>query len=162
MKKLFLLFSICAISLTMMAGSVPSVIVTKSHGGLTAIINLYNDVTYTPATNNSLATLNCYGTGFSFCRIPSTALAPTSNGVVLDANTNTQIVNAMNELIEMSETQFSQGINTGISSKTIAVASTTCRGGFDTYSVKGNWNYRSTGDGTMKLTVNKINIFNRQ
>lgn len=161
MKKLFLLISICAFSLTMMAGSVPSVIVTKSHGGLTAIINLYNDVTYTPAINNNLATLNCYGAGFSYCRVPSNALAPTSNGTAIDATTNTQIIHAMNELIEMSETQVSQGVNTGVDSRTIAVASSTCRGSYDTYSIKCNWTYRNSSDGTIVLTINKINIFNR-
>lgn len=160
MKKLFLLLSICAISFTMMASNVTSIIVTKSHGGLTAIFNLYNSIVYTPAQSNNMATLNCYGSGFSFCRVPTTTLAPTNNGTAIDANTYAQIIHAINDLIEMSETEANNGVLNGQQSKKIAVQSTTHRG-FDTYCIKGVWNYQANGDGTMRFTVSTTDILNR-
>ena len=72
MKKILFLIGLSILTFGAFAEKVPTVIVNKSQGGFTAIFNLYNYVSYTPAdvSANGIGHLDCSGSGFSACRIP--------------------------------------------------------------------------------------------
>lgn len=154
MKKLFLFISIVTMAFGLMAKEVPNVIVHKSHGGLQAIINCYDDITYTPATSEGLpANLDCYGAGWSFCRVPSMSFAyfnPTSHSSYAVADKG--LTNAINQIIEYSESNLSRGTTSGSKSITVAVPSGSR--GSESYFVKGTWVYDQNGDGELKIFIN--------
>ena len=60
------------------ADKVPAVVVNKSQGGFTALLNLYNYVTYTPASLSStgVGQLDCVGSGYTACRVPNCVSFP--------------------------------------------------------------------------------------
>ncbi|MCQ2283626.1 MAG: hypothetical protein MJZ57_01850 [Bacteroidales bacterium] len=161
MKKLFLLLSMISIVLGTMAEGQPNVIVHKSNGGFWAWLNLYNEITYTTSDVEGVpAQLNCFGSGFSACRLPRFSTYPsTAIPEVLSENAEIAITNAINELIAESELDGSKGVYSGRRSKTVAVARTS-RKGFDTYFVNATWNYTKDGEGTMNIYVSQSNILN--
>lgn len=159
MKKLFLFISIITMAFGLMAKEVPNVIVHKHNGGLQAIINCYNDVTYTPSTDeNQPATLDCGGTGWTFCRVPSlsfTFINPSNHSSNLTADKG--IANAINQIIEFSENSITRGANSGSKSVTVATPSSTRGGSTDSYFVKGTWNYNQYGEGDLYIYINPAN-----
>lgn len=163
MKKLFLFVSIITMAFGLMARDIPNVIVHKSNGGLQALFNCYREVTYTPGANiNDPANLDCSGTGWTFCRIPSMSFAlynPTGNGVSNPA-ANKAIECAINQIIEYSENTITRGTTSGSKSVTVAVP-TSSRSGSESYFVKGTWKYNQYGEGDLFIYVSPVNDFVR-
>lgn len=160
MKKLFLLFGLSVLSLTLMARERPFVEVHKHDGGLQAILNCYNYVDYTPSMDETIpSTLECYGAGWSFCRFPRLAL-PMEN---CPSHLNTPgailaIINAMNEILELSEQALVQkGVTSGSKSITLSIPNTLNRGR-NMCAVRGEWAYKKNGDGTVKFYVNPLTV----
>lgn len=155
MKKLLLLLGLCTLTLGLWAKDKPFVIVHKSNGGYLAWLNLYNDITYTPSSDpNVPATLDCYGSGWSFCRVPRISMndfSVISGGTNNNIANQTAVLNAINKLIEDSESQGQKGALSGTKSKTIAAANGT------TYFVKSTWAYNSYGEGDIYIYVNTDN-----
>ena len=96
MKKLVLFMGLTVLSFAAFAEKVPAVIVSKQHGGLSAIFNRYNHVDYTPAdqTSNGIAKLDCYGSGFTACRVPICASLPVNDGSTVVHITDAGMLNA--------------------------------------------------------------------
>lgn len=161
MKKLFLLISIITMAFGLMAKEVPNVIVHKSNGGLQALINCYYEVTYTPGTEpGNPANLECHGTGWTFCRVPSlsfTYYEPTNQ--TFNPAVGKGISAAINQIIEHSEKTMSKGASSGTKSVTVAIP-TSARGS-DSYFVKGSWQYNQYGEGDLEIYINPANDFVR-
>ena len=110
MKKILFLIGLSILTFGAFAEKVPSVIVNKSQGGLTAIFNLYNYVSYTPAevSANGIGHLDCTGTGFSACRIPNCSALNINNGNAVSVETESGKLNsfrlAINDVIQQYET----------------------------------------------------------
>jgi len=179
MKKFFLLIGLSVLSFATFAEKVPSVIVNKQQGGYTAILNMYNYVTYTPAelTSSGIAELDCRGSGFTFCRVPNCSPCPVNNGnsievasdpVLLDA-----LKNAFNDVIIQYETAYEANVAASQSenvpksvptvyTKTIAFNDAS-KGSkmhkrLDTYVIRGVVTNASNGNSTMKIYVEKVNL----
>ena len=110
MKKILFLIGLSILTFGAFAEKVPSVIVNKSQGGFTAIFNLYNYVSYTPAeaSANGVGHLDCSGTGFSACRVPNCNALNVINGnavsVISESNKLNALVLAINDVIQQYET----------------------------------------------------------
>ncbi len=159
MKKLFLLLGLVVISASVWARDLPNVIVNKSNGGHWAWLNLYNDIQYTPSEDGvTPATLNCFGAGWSFCRVPRAATGSLISSSLASAN-NTAVteafVNAINAIIEFSENNGEKGSLSGSKSITLSIPNGTR--GYDTYAVKGEWRYNASGEGTIYIYINSLN-----
>lgn len=151
MKKLLLLLGLCTITFGLWAKDKPYVVVHKSNGGYWAWLNLYNDITYTPSTDENVpATLECIGSGWSFCRVPRVSMndftAISGGGGRTDGN-QTAIIDAINKIIEESEALGKKGNLKGTTSKTIATSNGRV------YFVKGTWSYNSYGEGDITFYV---------
>ncbi len=178
MKKIFLFIGLSILSFNIFAEGVPSVSVNKSQGGWTAILNLYNYVTFTPAelTDNGIAQLNCQGSGYSWCRVPNCSTMPASNGVsridVTEQAKVNMLANAINQILEQIENDDNANA-TAISThrvdntrktytKKLAIKSSENRGrvNCDSYVVKAvrNNNPRIGGE-TIDIFVDKVNLF---
>lgn len=156
MKKIFLSICLCMATFALIA-DVPKIIVNKANGGPSAIFNRYNYVTYTPSDGSTyiMGTLDCTGNGYTKCRVPRGSdlmLTNPNYGRISNVNINGTLVNAINDLIEFSETQSGNGIYQGQKSQTIAVRNPNTRG-FDTYMVNAKWRYNRNGDGQMIITI---------
>lgn len=160
MKKIFLLLSMITMFFATMAKETPYVIVHKSNGGFWAWLNLYNDILYTPSADETQpATLECTGAGFSFCRVPrADVFATNSLNQMLSYAEQNAIADAINNLIEESENMGSRGIMSGQKSRTVAITNSSNAKGCQTYFVKGVWEYSNSGEGTMRIYVNKSNL----
>ncbi len=180
MKKFFLLIGLSVLSFATFAEKVPSVIVNKQQGGFSAIINMYNYVTYTPAelTSSGIAELDCRGSGFTFCRVPNCSPCPVNNGnsieVASDPVLLNSLKNAFNDVILQYETAYEASLSASQSNnvpksvptvftKTIALNNAS-KGSkphqrVETYVVRGVVTNSKNGDSTMKIYVEKVNIF---
>lgn len=159
MKKLFLFIGIITMAFGLMAKEVPNVIVHKHNGGLQAIINCYNDVTYTPSTDeNQPATLDCGGTGWTFCRVPSlsfTFINPSDHSSNMAADKG--IASAINQIIEFSEKSIINGEKSGSTSVTVATPTYTRCSNTNSYFVKGTWRYNQYGEGDLYIYITPAN-----
>ncbi len=183
MKKLLLIIGLSIFSFSVFAEKVPAVIVNKTQGGLTAILNLYNYVIYTPAsaTASGYAQLDCSGSGFSACRVPNCSGMPvnTGNAVVYidDDGTLLSFKNAINDVVMQYETaleQYNQMVSTsglpkGFSLPTVytkTIAMTGASGGFgkkskaETYVIRGVVTASTSNSSTMKIYIEKIDFNN--
>ena len=132
--------------------------VTKEGDGWQNLFNCYREVTTTYVGEQNgvpCATLTCLGAGYTWCRA-SRQIGEMSFGgstdevhVVLG---NEQIINAINSLIEESETAYARQTRTTSASKKVAVCS---RNKTTLYYVKANWSYNTTrgGQPTAKITI---------
>lgn len=183
MKKLLLIIGLSIFSFSVFAEKVPAVIVNKTQGGLTAVLNLYNYVTYTPAsaTASGCAQLDCSGSGFSACRVPNCTGMPvnTGNAVVYmeDAGILLSFKNAINDVVMQYETaleQYNQMVSTsglpkGASLPTVytkTIAMTGSSGAFgkkskaETYVIRGVVTASTSNSSTMKIYIEKIDFNN--
>lgn len=120
--------------------------VTKEGDGWQNLFNCYREVTTTYVGNQNgvpCVNLTCMGAGFTWCRA-SRQIGEMDFGTVpgdLDNILgNIQIVNAINELIEASETAYARNTRASAASKKVAIRSndkTTL------YFVKATWNYNA-------------------
>ena len=170
MKKLFVLLTlgIALLSFTAQAtGRYPDIVVNKHDGGWSALLNLYNEVVYTPSEVDGIAgTLECSGLGYSACRAPRiNALGARMNTLqVPNTAIEGKLMDAVNELIANSETAVQRGTMRGSSSKTIAVntsASGATRGATKTFTVRCEWQYQSNGDAVIYIYFDNTNIYSR-
>lgn len=133
--------------------------VSKSNGGILSLINLYGNVsyseTYDDLTNCINARLNCYGQGYTRCRVPADAgnyVPPTPERLPSGFATT------VNGLLEQSENKVVQGVCRGSASKKVMAtsrnsSSNNSRNDLYIYSTK--WNCNSAGDGTVTIFVYK-------
>ena len=179
MKKFFLLIGLSVLSFATFAEKVPSVIVNKQQGGLSAIINMYNYVTYTPAelTSSGIAELDCRGSGYTFCRVPNCSPCPVNNGNTVNIASDPVLLesfkNAFNDVIMQHETAVDNANATPVGqapksvptvfTKTIAINNPAKGSGQnkrpDTYVVRGVVTSDNGGNTTMKIYIEKANIF---
>ncbi len=134
--------------------------VSKCNGGLLSLINLYGNVSYSECyddlTNCISAQLNCYGQGFTRCRIPADAgnYVPPTQAKVLPAGFATTV----NTLLEQSENKVEQGVCRGVTSKKVMP---TRENQMDNsarkslYIYDSRWNCNNLGDGSVTITVYK-------
>lgn len=169
MKKIFLLIGLSILTCSLWAEGLPSIIIHKTNGGEWAWLNLYNDIYYTPSTEPGVpARLDCTGRGYSACRVPRDNNIQVAN--VLHPNEFTEttaaeqlaICNAINKIIEASETELVKGRNTGSTSQTIVVP-TAVRGINKTFCVKGQWapTPRTDGETTLYVYINAVPTLTR-
>ncbi len=166
MKKLLLLATVCLMGFGLYAESEqPIVIIHKSNGGWWAWLNLYNEIVYTPQLDElTPATLDCMGAGFSSCRVPrqNTYMLSDLGGSSCNINISPLINDAINEIIAKSEDYGTRGTLRGTASKKIAVRSNNRDGGMETFVVKGSWSYNAYGEGTMKISILKLDVLDHR
>lgn len=180
MKKLFLFIGLTVLSFGAFAEKVPSVVVNKSNGGWTAIINLYNYVSYTPAelSPTGVGQLDCSGGGFTACRVPNCANMNVINGNTVTTLSEPSKVNALlsaiNNVIIQYEAAVEQNMDPAVkpnASKGTSVPSVYTKtiafsgGGSgqsikkpETYVVRGVVTASSTNSSTMKIYIEKVDI----
>ncbi|MBQ6070409.1 MAG: hypothetical protein IKQ75_00530 [Bacteroidales bacterium] len=158
MKRVLLLFGAMFLACSVWAtGELPTIIIHKSNGGPWAFLNLYNDILYTPAQDEEHpATLDCTGSGYSSCRVPrNNALSLCSQGAIGNPNLSPMFADVINQIIEISEREASNGCTRGSQSKKIAIQAGR---GTETYAVKGSWQYDSRGGCTMYIYVTPLSL----
>ena len=159
MKRFFLFLATFAMVFSLSAKQQPFVIVHKSNGGYLAWLNLYNDITYTPSSDETVpATLDCSGAGWSFCRVPHVSMGEFRSISSTTANVvaaNDAFANTINEIIAFSETQSRGGSTQGSKSITVAVPSND-RSGNAVFSVMGKWQYNSYGEGDLYIYITPV------
>ena len=179
MKKILFLIGLSILTFGAFAEKVPTVIVNKSQGGFTAIFNLYNYVSYTPAevSANGVGHLDCSGTGFSACRIPNcNALNVNDDNSVFVVRESSKInafVIAMNDVIQQYETALENNaaaIASGAPAKAIPMTYTktlafTNKGigkhgktQTETFVVRGVVKNSSKNTSTMTIYIEKTNF----
>lgn len=178
MKKFFLLIGLSVLSFVTFAEKVPAVVVNKQQGGLTAIINMYNYVTYTPAelTNTGVAVLDCRGSGYSVCRVPNCAPCPVNNGATVEIASDPTLLNAFknafNDVLIQYETALDQAttVQSGntpksvptVYTKTIAYSNPAKGSSMnkrpETYVIRGVVTNANGGNSTMKIYIEKTNL----
>lgn len=159
MKKLLFLLSVCLIGFSVYAeGDKPIVIIHKTNGGYWAWLNLYNDILYTPSMEeNTPATLDCSGAGWSACRVPRQNTYTMNCAGQVPSAIAPLISDAINEILAKSEERGSRGSLRGSASKTIALRGNS-NNGYDTYVVQGEWKYNAYGEGTVMIYLTRSDI----
>ena len=179
MKKILFLIGLSILTFGAFAEKVPSVIVNKSQGGFTAIFNLYNYVSYTPAeaSANGIGHLDCSGTGFTACRVPNCSSLNVINGNSVSVETESSKLNAfklaINDVIQQYETALENNaaaISSGNATKAVPTTYTktitfATKGSgklgkklTETYVVKGVVTSSTTTSSTMKIYIEKTNL----
>lgn len=179
MKKILFLIGLSILTFGAFAEKVPSVIVNKSQGGFTAIFNLYNYVSYTPAeaSANGIGHLDCSGTGFSACRIPNCSALNVNNGNIVTVETESSKLNAfamaINDVIQQYETALENNaaaIASGNSPKAVPTTYTktvafTSKGSgklgktkTESYVVRGVVKTSANNTSTMTIYIEKVNL----
>jgi hypothetical protein len=179
MKKFFLLIGLSILSFATFAEKVPTVIVNKSQGGFTAVLNLYNYVSYTPpeSTGNGVGRLDCSGSGFSPCRIPNCSSFKVNVGNTVMTVTDPVKMNAfkagINDVIAEYENALANSIDPNMENsspksipttytKTIALSKTNkgsiSKNGNDTYVVRGVVSSSNGANSTMKIYIEQVNL----
>ena len=181
MKKILFLIGLSILTFGAFAEKVPSVVVTKSQGGVTAIFNLYNYVSYTPGEVNSdgVGHLDCSGSGFSACRVPNCNALNVNNGNAVSVETESGKLNsfkmAINDVIQQYETALENSVATiasGSSAKAVPTTysktiATDVKGSgkfskkkTETYVVRGVVTASTANTSTMKIYIEKFNLLN--
>ena len=146
MKKILLILAMGLMLLPSFGRKVIVLEVTKEGDGWQNLFNLYREVTTTYVGNKNgvpCVNLTCTGAGYSWCRASreigemNFGMSPNDARTVLS---NEQIVNAINDLIEASETAFAKKTKATSASKKVAVRSNK---GTSLYVVKATWNYNA-------------------
>ena len=177
MKKFLLLIGLSIFTFGAFAEKVPAVIVNKSQGGFTAIFNLYNYVSYTPAevSANGVGHLDCSGTGFTACRLPNCNALNVNSGNSFAAETDASKLqsfkNAINDVIQQYETALennaaathstSKGVPTTYT-KTIAFSAKGSgkigKTKMETYVVRGVVTSSTASTSTMKIYIERVPV----
>jgi len=181
MKKILLFIGLSMFSFGAFADKVPAVVVNKSQGGFTALLNLYNYVTYTPASLSStgVGQLDCVGSGYTACRVPNCVSFPVNDGTTVYTETNlsrvqsfTQCINDVLVQYEAAQAQQAHDMANGNSakgasipssySKTIAFPGSTTQNhkkvAMETYVVRGVVTSSNNSASTMKIYIEKVNL----
>lgn len=175
MKKFALLLLIAvmlvpAFNRTVKAESpVYTLTVNKCNGGFLSLINLYGNVTYSEvydAGNNCInGVMNCYGQGYTRCRVPSDAGNYNNSLVPTTDMLPEGVAEVVNGMIDNSERKFELGQLKGSESKkvlptTSSVKSTSSRSSAackkPMYVYSSKWNYDANSNGSMTISVYKM------
>ena len=120
--------------------------VTKEGDGWQNLFNCYREVTTTYVGEQNgvpCASLTCLGAGYTWCRA-SRQIGEMNFGVGSDEInnllSNEQIINAINSLIEASESAFSSGSRATSASRKVAVRGVNKT---ELYFIKATWNYNT-------------------
>ncbi|MCR4826083.1 MAG: hypothetical protein K5882_03935 [Bacteroidales bacterium] len=181
MKKILFLIGLSILTFGAFAEKVPSVIVNKSQGGVTAIFNLYNYVSYSPGEVNSdgVGHLDCSGSGFSACRVPNCNALNINNGMTVSVETESGKLNsfrqAINDVIQQYETAIANNATAVASgspekavpstyTKKLAFASKgsskSSKKKTEAYIVRGVVTASTANTSTMKIYIEKTNLLN--
>ena len=179
MKKILLLIGLSMFTFGAFAEKVPTVIVNKSQGGVTAILNLYNYVSYTPAelTPSGIGQLDCSGSGFTACRMPNCGSVNVNDGNVVYELSEPSKIDAfraaINDVIIQYESAQSvqnqsattgsnaKGNTSGTYTKTIAFPNTSKglkKTKMETFVVRGVVTSSTNNASTMKIYIEKVDI----
>lgn len=179
MKKILFLIGLSILTFGAFAEKVPSVIVNKSQGGFTAIFNLYNYVSYTPAeaSANGVGHLDCSGTGFTACRVPNCSALNVNNGNSVSVVTESSKLNAfklaINDVIQQYETALENNAAAVAAGSPVKAVPTTYtktvafatkgtgkigKKTTDTYVVRGLVKNSVKGTSTMTIYIEKTNF----
>lgn len=158
-------FTILAISLLLIpccsARKICVMEVDKSGGHWLNLFNLYASVRtiYQSEQNNVIyVKLACEGAGFSFCRasrqVGHMELPNCSTNTASSLLNNPQIIQAINDLIELSEQNFVKGKISGTASKKVAIVGSKA----ELYFVNAEWKYQdeksgNPGDGKVTISI---------
>lgn len=180
MKKLVLFIGLTVLSFGAFADKVPAVVVNKSDGGWTAVLNLYNYVTYTPAelSPSGIGQLNCSGVGFTACRVPHCTQLAVNDGsgvtTVSEYGKVNALMEAINNVIIQYETAQEQCMDAtekqnaskaatipSVYTKTIAFPNSS--GSLkakktETYVVRGVVTASDANSSSMRIYIEKVNI----
>lgn len=166
MKKLFVLLTMGLALFTLTTNAAPrypDIIVNKHDGGWSALLNLYNDVVYTPSEGGDfVGTLDCSGLGYSACRVPRVNALGSHLLTLQVPNTaiESKLMDVVNDLIATSEKAAERGTLQGSASKTISVAGAS-RNDTKTFCVKCDWQYNSNGNAVIYIYLSRTDIYNR-
>ena len=177
MKKFVLFIGLTVLSFGAFAEKSPAIVVNKYNGGWTAILNLYNYVTYTPAelSATGVGQLDCSGGGFTACRVPNCTALPVNDGNlvvnVTDAPRLNAFMQAVNNVIIQYEAALEQqacatdkqtsskaATVPSVYTKTLALPSKTNVKKTDTYVVRGVVTTSNENGSTMKIYIEKVNL----
>ena len=157
MKRFLLILALGLMLFPSFGKKVIVIEVTKEGDGWQNLFNCYREVTTTYVGEQNgvpCATLNCLGAGYTWCRA-SRQIGEMSFGRSTDDVQNVlgneQIINAINSLIEESETAYARQTRASSASKKVAVCS---RVKTTLYFVKASWNYVTRGgQPTAKIVI---------
>lgn len=146
MKRFLLILALGLMLFPSFGKKVIVIEVTKEGDGWQNLFNCYREVTTTYVGEQGGAacvTLNCSGAGYTWCRASRQIGEMSFGGGSDEINnllSNEQVINAINNLIETSETAFLNGRRTASASKKVAI-----RGANKTnlYFIKATWDYNS-------------------
>lgn len=177
MKKILLFIGLSVMTFGAFATKVPSVVVNKSNGGWTALLNLYNYVTYTPAelSPTGVGQLDCTGNGFTACRVPNCTGLNVNDGnsvtFITDAGKIVSFKNAINDVIAQYESAQAATMNPNSDkaayvptcyTKTISFSGKAIGNGKkkqDTFVVRGVVKANSGNSSTMEIYIEKVDLF---
>ena len=146
MKKILLILAMGLMLLPSFGRKVIVLEVTKEGDGWQNLFNMYREVTTTYVGNQNgvpCVNLNCMGAGYTWCRASRQigeldfGTAPGNPSRLLS---NDQIISAINDLIEASETAFARNTRSSPASKKVAIRD---GNGTALYFVKATWNYNT-------------------
>lgn len=161
MKKLFFILGLSLFLLPIcQAKKVVVLEVSREGKGWQNFFNCYERVVtefVAMEDNVTYANLRCEGAGYNYCRV-SREIGELSSSAPNEAQTvlgNSQIIEAINNLIEQSEQAFSSGKLKGSSSKKIGIVKNAKT---DLYFVNASWQYNNTkssnpSNGKLVITI---------
>lgn len=157
MKRFLLILALGLMLFPSFGKKVIVIEVTKEGDGWQNLFNCYREVTTTYVGEQNgvpCATLNCLGAGYTWCRA-SRQIGEMSFGgntdEVQSVLGNEQIINAINSLIEESETAYKQRTRVTSASRKVAVCN---RSKTALYFVKANWSYVTrSGQPSAKIVI---------
>lgn len=161
MKKILLILAMGLMLFPSFGKKVIVLEVTKEGDGWQNMFNMYREVTTTYVGSQNgvpCVDLSCRGAGYTWCRA-SRQIGEmdfgTAPGNTCEILSNIQIVNAINNLIEESETAFARNTRASSASKKVAV-----RGNDKTtlYFVKATWSYNTRSAAPQAKIVITIEI----
>ena len=170
MKKFLLILAMGLMLLPSFGRKVIVLEVSKEGDGWQNLFNLYREVTTTYVGSQSgvpCVNLTCTGAGYSWCRA-SRQIGEmdfgTFHGSPDNILANEQVVNAINDLIEASETAYAKNTKATSASKKVAI-----RGdkGTSLYFIKATWNYnarsaRPSAKIVITIEVDDSNMLNQR
>lgn len=146
MKRFLLILAMGLMLFPSFGKKVIVVEVTKEGDGWQNLFNLYREVTTTYVGNQSgvpCVSLSCTGAGYSWCRA-SREIGEMNYGMdsgnLNEILGNEQIVNAINDLIEASETAYARNTRASAASKKVAVRASDKT---TLYFIKATWTYNA-------------------
>ncbi len=152
---MFMILCLCLVAMTCFGKKVLVVEVNKSGEAWQNLFNCYQRVTtsFVGCENGvNMATLDCYGPGYNFCRASREIGASDCGALGGTLLSHAGVLNAINALIATSETAANRGRYSGLATQKVSVSDGTKS---QLYFVKAEWRYDSKDlhQGTLTITI---------